>query len=382
MQVYLDNSSTTQPFPEVIEAVEECFRENYGNPSSLHRKGLEAEKIIKNSRRRIAETLGAADNELIFTSGGSEANNLALFGVINKYQRGNYLVTSQIEHPSVLHAFKRMEQQGYKVTYLPVDGTGKVNLDELQTCLNSHPALVSIMMANNEIGTIQPLEAIRAIIDAQKNKPLFHVDAVQAFGKLLFNVKKLNIDLLTISGHKFHGPKGIGALYLRKGIQLEPLIYGGGQETGHRSGTENVPGIAGMGVAAAQIMRNLNSNIHKLRQLKKHLTEFITRSIENIRVNSLDTEDFAPHILSVSFPGIKAEVLLHALEQDGIYVSTGAACSSRKQSPSHVLTAIGLNKDEIEGTIRCSFSIQNTEPEINYVSERLVHHVRELRRII
>jgi cysteine desulfurase len=382
MEVYLDNSATTQPFPEVIQAVRETLEQCYGNPSSLHHKGLEAEKILKNARRLVAEVIGAADTELIFTSGGTEANNLAISGALGKLKRGDHLVTSQVEHPSVLNVFKRLEQQGYQVTYLPVDHTGMVDLNELRASLEYHPVLVSIMLVNNEIGAIQPLAAVGQILGALKNKPLLHVDAVQAFGKLPCNVHKLNIDLLTLSGHKFHGPKGVGALYIRKGIQLEPLVYGGGQEAGYRSGTENVPGIAGMGVAAALATADLNTNILKLRQLKAQLAAAIARNIETVRINSLDTGDFAPHILNVSFPGVKGEVLLHALEQDGIYVSTGAACSSRKNSPSHVLKAIGLKETEIEGAIRFSFSTRNTETEIDYVSDQLTRRVRELRRVM
>ncbi len=382
MEVYLDNSATTQPFPEVIQAVHETFEQYYGNPSSLHRKGFETEKVLKNARRLVAEAIGAAGSELIFTSGGTEANNLAIFGVLGKLSRGNHLVASQVEHPSVLNVFKQLEQRGYQVTYLPVDGTGMVDLDELRASLEYHPVLVSIMLVNNEIGTIQPLAAISRILDTHKNKPLLHVDAVQAFGKVPFDVRKLNIDLLALSGHKFHGPKGVGVLYIRKGIQLEPLTYGGGQEAGYRSGTENVPGIAGMGMAAALAITGINANILKLAQLKEQLAAAVVRDIETVRINSPNTGDCAPHILNISFPGIKGEILLHALEQDGIYISTGAACSSRKNTPSHVLKAVGLSEAEIASAIRFSFSIRNTETEINYVIDKLTRRVRELRRII
>jgi cysteine desulfurase len=383
MEVYLDNSATTKPAPEVVQAIRETWEEYFGNPSALHRKGLEAEKMLKKSRCQLAEAIGAADNEVIFTSGGTESNNLAIFGVLKKLrQRGNHLLTSKIEHPAVRNVFKELEHEGYQVTYLGVDASGRIDPDELRAGLEQKPVLVSIMLVNNETGSIQPISNIGATLTDIKPKPIFHVDAVQAFGKVPFQVRDLNVDLLSLSGHKFHGPKGTGALYIRKGIPMAPLLFGGGQEGGLRSGTENVPGIVSMGVAAELAWAHLAENAAKMINLKRQLLNYLESGIEPVRINSPDEPQFAPHILNVSFPGIKAEVLLHALEQDGIYVATGSACGSKKKTPNHVHQAIGLSEAESEGTLRFSFSIYNTETEINYVGEKLKKYVAELRRIM
>ena len=383
MEVYLDNSATTKPAPEVVQAIRETWEQYYGNPSALHRKGLEAEKLLNRARYQLAEAIGAGDQELIFTSGGTESNNLAILGATKKLrQRGNHLVTSQIEHPAVYNVFRELEREGYQVTYLGVDASGQIDPEELRAVLEQKPVLVSIMLVNNEIGSIQPISVISNILADIKPKPIFHVDAVQAFGKLAFQVKGLKADLLSLSGHKFHGPKGTGALYIRKGIQIAPLVFGGGQEAGLRSGTENVPGIIGLGAAAALINANLTENTAKLLSLKRQLLGQILQNIAPVRINSPDHPGFAPHILSVSFPGIKGEVLLHTLEQDGIYVATGSACGSKKHTPNHVHRAVGLTESESEGTLRFSFSIYNTETEINYVGEKLKKHVTELRRMM
>lgn len=383
MEVYLDNSATTKPAPEVIQAIRETWEDYYGNPSALHRKGLEAEKLLNKVRCQLAEAIGAADNEVIFTSGGTESNNLAILGTLKKLrQRGNHLLTSKIEHPSVRNVFKELEQEGYQVTYLGLDASGRIDLEKLQAGIEQKPVLISIMLVNNETGLIQPIADIGTMLNDIKPKPIFHVDAVQAFGKVPFKVKDLKVDLLSISGHKFHGPKGTGALYIRKGVPLAPILLGGGQERALRSGTENVPGIVGMGVAAELSRTHFTENAAKILSLKRQLLGSLESVMEPIRINSPDTPQFAPHILNVSFPGLKAEVLLHALEQDGIYVATGSACGSKKKSPNHVHQAIGLSETESEGTLRFSFSIYNTSSEIDYVGEKLKKHVAELRRMM
>jgi cysteine desulfurase len=383
MEIYLDNSATTQSAPEVVEAMREIWEQHYGNPSALHRKGLEAEKLLKKARSQVAGAIGAADSEIIFTSGGTESNNLAIFGALKKLrQRGNHLLTSKIEHPSVRNVFNQLEQDGYQVTYLNVDSSGRIDPNELQAALEQKPVLVSIMLVNNETGSIQPISNIGTMLHNIQPKPVFHVDAVQAFGKVPFRVKDLNADLLSVSSHKFHGPKGVGALYVRKGIPLSPILFGGGQENGLRSGTENVPGIVGMGVAATLAGSQLTENTSKLLRFKRQFLNCFESGMEPFRINSPDEPHFAPHILNVSFPGVKAEVLLHALEQDGIYVATGSACGSKKKTMNHVHQALGFSQAESEGTIRLSFSIYNTEAEINYAGEKLQKHVVDLRRVI
>lgn len=383
MEVYLDNSATTKPTPEVIAAINRAYSDCYGNPSSLHRKGLEAEKILSHSRRLIASALGTTSEEIVFTSGGTESNNLAISGFLKKAKHINkQVVTTQIEHPSVLNVFKELEQNGFEVTYLNVDNSGILDLNEAQAVLEKNPALISVMLVNNETGAIQPITEIVKLIRSSGKKPILHVDAVQAFGKGPFEVNSLNVDLLSISGHKFHGPKGSGALFVKKGVRLEPLLYGGNQEAGLRSGTENVPAIAGMGTAAEQTFRSLTADLDKMKFLKDHLLNGIESSISDIRINSPSGENCAPHILNVSFLGVKSEILLHALEQDGIYVSAGSACSSRKKSYSHVLQAMGRSEDELEGAIRFSICRFNDLTEIEYVVDKLQAQVTVIRKTI
>jgi cysteine desulfurase len=381
MEAYLDNSATTRASVEVTAAITQALTETYGNPSSLHHQGFIAEKLLKESRQRLGAALGAAPEEIVFTSGGTEANNLAIFGALpGLRRRGNRLITCQTEHLSVLNVFGELEAQGYQVTYLKVNPAGRIDLEELEAALTEDTVLVSVMLVNNEIGTIHPIPAIAKLLKTSTAKPVFHVDAVQAFGKMDCNVKKLGADLLTVSGHKIHGPKGVGALYVRRGIRLKPLLYGGSQENGLRPGTENLPGILGMGVAITQVYDNLETNLAKLCGLKNRLSAGITGHIGGIRINSPADPDGAPQILNVSFPGLKAEVLLHALAQDRIYVSTGSACAAKKGSVSHVLRAIGLSGAELDSAIRFSISIYNTPEEIDYCLERLQHHVTDLRR--
>lgn len=384
MEVYLDNSATTRPSPAVIAAVNRSLTEVYANPSSLHHPGLEAERLVKVAREQVASAIAASPDEICFTSGGTEANNLAIFGAVNRMRhRGNALVTTAIEHPSVLNVFKELELEGYHVTYLKVDRFGLVDLEQLEGILKSDPPiLISVMAVNNELGTIEPIAAIGRMLAGMNPRPLFHVDAVQALGKIPLNVGRLKVDLLSLSSHKIHGPKGTGALFVKKGTNLRPLFFGGGQESGLRSGTENVPGIVGMGVAAAQAAAALESNRRTMRERRDQLARGILARIPGARINSPPDESCAPHILNVSFEGIRAEVLLHALEEDGIYVSTVSACSSRKKAHSHVLQAAGLTPEQMEGALRFSFSVDNREDEIEYAIDRLSERVTELRRIM
>ncbi len=383
MEAYLDNSATSKPTPEAIAAIHRVYSDYYGNPSSLHRKGLEAERILSKSRLEIASSIGAAPEEILFTSGGTESNNLAIFGFLKRAKHINqYVATTKIEHPSVLNTFKKLESEGFEVTYLNVGPSGIVDIKEVKAVLDKDPALMSVMLVNNETGAIQPITEIVKLLRSAGKSPILHVDAVQAFGKIPFEVNSLNADLLSISGHKFHGPKGSGALFIKKGVRLEPLFYGGNQESGFRSGTENVPAIAGMGTAAAQTVISLTADISKMKLLKNHLLTEIERNIPDIKINSPSEENCAPHILNISFLGVKSEILLHALEQDGIYVSSGSACSSRKKSYSHVLQAMGRSGAELEGAIRFSFSRFNELPEIEYVVDKLQARVTALRKTI
>ena len=383
MEVYLDNSATTKPTPEVIMAINRAYTEYYGNPSSLHRKGLEAERVLFQARREIASAIGAAPEEILFTSGGTESNNLAILGFLKRSRHLNKLIaTTKIEHPSVLNVFKKLESDGFEVAFLNVDPSGIVNLDEVKAVLDKEPVLLSVMMVNNETGALQPIAEIAQLLRSSGKKTVFHVDAVQAFGKVPFQVNSLNIDLLSISGHKFHGPKGVGALFVKKGVKLEPLFSGGNQEAGLRSGTENLPAIAGMSTAAEQTVKSFTEDIAKMRSLKNRLQKEIERNIPDIRINSPSDENCAPHILNVSFLGVKSEILLHTLEQDGIYVSSGSACSSRKRSISHVLQAMGRSEAELDSAVRFSFNRFNESAEIDYVVDRLQNHVAALRKTI
>lgn len=377
MQIYLDNSATTKPYKEVVEKMIFALENDYANPSSLHKKGLEVEKNIKKIREDIARTLGVKEKEIYFTSGGTESNNSIIRGVLDK--RKNHIITTKIEHPSVLDTIKTLEKEGIEVTYLDVDSEGKIDIDSLKSSIKENTILVSIMHVNNEVGSIQPISEIGKYLKTLKEKVYFHVDAVQSFGKINFKLSKYNIDFMSVSGHKIHGPKGIGFMYIKESSKVKPLFTGGGQEFGFRSGTENIPGIYGLGEAIRITNENLDKNIQKIDSLKNLLKSEILNNIENVKINS--PEDGVCHILNVSFLGVKGEVLLHYLEQKDIYVSTGSACSSKKKG-SHVLNAMNLSKDEIEGTIRFSLSCFNTEEEILETIKVLKSSVEDLRFII
>ena len=323
MEIYFDNSATTKPYKEVIEETAKAMEEYFGNPSSLHKIGIKAEKKITEAREFIGKSLNASKDEIIFTSGGSEGNNLIIKGLVKP---GHHVITTVFEHHSVLMTYKELEKNGVRVTYLNVDKEGKISLEELKNSISKDTVLVSIMHVNNEMGAIQDIENIGKLIKEKSSRARFHVDAVQSYGKLNIDVKRMNIDMLTAAGHKIHGPKGVGFIYLRKGIVLNPLINGGSQEGGIRGGTHNVPGIIGLYKAAEITMENINSSFEYVKNLKEYMIDRLGE-INNIRINSPLKEDFTPYILNVSFIGVKAEVLLHLLEENDIYVATGSACT-------------------------------------------------------
>jgi cysteine desulfurase len=369
-EIYFDNSATTRPYDEVIEYMAWVSGNIYGNPSSLHTKGIEAEKLVKKSREIIADSLKADKNEIFFTSGGTESNNLAIRGYLQANRRkGKHIITSTIEHPSVLEVFKHLENTGYKVDYIEVDKKGIVNPDAIKSKITGDTALISIIYVNNETGAIQPIEKIAEIKNSVNRDTAFHVDAVQAYGKLEVYPNKEGIDLMTLSSHKIHGPKGIGALYVNKSIKISPILFGGGQESLLRSGTENVPGICGFGKAVEKIFKNIKDNRSRMQNLKSYFIEMLNHISEEYKIITPDNS--SPYILNVSFPQVKAEVLLHHLEEKGIFVSTGSACSSRKNLYSHVLSAMGLDKQYIEGAIRFSFTAENKEEEVKKTIEAL-----------
>ena len=371
MSIYFDNAATTKASDNVINIVEKVMKEDYGNPSSLHMAGFDAEKYIKDAKSEIANILKADEKEIFFTSGGTESNNLALIGAADANKRaGNKVLVSIIEHPSVKTTAKHLEDEGFEVVYLPVDEDGVVKMDVLENEMSEDVILVSIMHVNNEIGSIQPIEEIGKLIKDVNPNVVYHVDAIQSFGKIDVKPKNAKIDLLSVSGHKIHGPKGIGFLYIKNGTKINPIIFGGGQQESMRSGTENVPGIAGLGVAAKDSYVNLEENAKKLTELKDYLIDNLNE-MEGVQVNSKKGEMGAPHIVSASFKNVGSEVLLHALEDKGIYVSAGSACSSNKPAISYVLQAINLDEDLLKSTIRFSFCPENTKEEIDETVEAL-----------
>lgn len=378
MEVYFDNAATTKVYPEVKELMIKILEEDYGNPSSLHMKGVEAEKYIKEATARIATELKCQEKEIVFTSGGTEANNFALIGGAMAHRRaGKHIITTNIEHASVSATLEFLVKEGYEVSYVGVDEKGIVNSEELRTALREDTILVSVMYVNNEIGSIQPIEEITKIVKSNNPQTLMHVDAVQAFGKLRFSPKRLGVDLLSISGHKIHGPKGSGALYIKDKTLIRPTMYGGGQQKSMRSGTENVPAIAGMGLAAELMYKNHDNKMEYIRNLKNTFIDKVTK-LENVYDNSGE----APHIASITFVGIRSEVMLHALEDKGIYVSSGSACSSNKANISGVLKAINLPKERLESTLRFSFCETNTIEEIEYTVKCIEEILPVFRRYI
>lgn len=380
----MDNSATTRVFPEVAELMTKIMCEDYGNPSSLHIKGLQAEQYLRYAKETLAKLLKVSEKEIIFTSGGTESDNLALIGgAIANNRRGNHLITTQIEHPAILQTMRHLEELGYRVTYLPVDDCGQIHLEDLHRAMTPDTILVSIMHTNNEIGSLQPVAEAGALIKRMNPNTLFHVDAVQGFGKAKIYPKKMNIDMLSVSGHKIHGPKGVGFLYVGDKVKLHPIVFGGGQQQGLRSGTENVPGVAGLAKAAELLYQHFDEDIDHLYQCKRHFIEGVGK-IEDVSVNGLLPgepygQGTAPHVVSVSFRGVRSEVLLHALEEKGIFVSAGSACSARKPQPSATLRAIGVEKDLLESTIRFSFSVFTTIEEIDYTLQVMYDKIPMLR---
>lgn len=380
MEIYLDNSATTRCLDSVAELMMKIMCVDYGNPSSMHMKGVQAEHYVRYARETIARNLKVNEKEIFFTSGGTESDNLALVGTAFANMRaGKHLITTRVEHPAILQTMQYLESQGLKVTYLPVDENGQIRLSDLQAAMTPQTILVSIMHTNNEIGALQPIEEAGALIKKINPNVVFHVDAVQGFGKFRILPKKMNIDLLSVSGHKIHGPKGTGFLYINEKVKIRPIIFGGGQQKNMRSGTENVPGAAGLAKAVEEVYRNLDMDVDRLYELKRRFIDGVLQ-IENVKVNGLTGRDSAPHIVSVSVPGVRSEVLLHALEDREIYVSAGSACSSNKPMPSATLKAIGAGREMLESTIRFSFSIFTTEEEIDYTLQALYDMIPMLRK--
>lgn len=380
MEAYFDNSATTRCTKRVQEIVQKTMELDFGNPSSLHKKGMEAEQYVKAAAAAIAKTLKVKEKEIIFTSGGTESDNLAIIGTALANQRaGQRLITTEVEHPAVFEAMEFLKTLGFDVVYLPVDKYGVLSLEALQEAVNEQTTLVSVMQVNNEIGTIEPIAEAAKMIRRKNPKTYIHVDAVQSYGKMRIRPKQLDIDLLSVSGHKIHGPKGIGFLYVRDKAKIKPISFGGGQQQGMRSGTHNVPGIAGLGEAALEIHENFDAKIEHIYSLRDYFIKEIT-GIEGISVNGKMNRDSAPHIVSISVSGIRSEVLLHALEGYGIYVSAGSACASNKPSVSRTLQAIGLDPSLLDSTVRFSFSAYNTIEEIEYAISKLKELVPKLRR--
>ncbi len=364
-EIYFDNSATTRVLDQVKDIVVKVMTEDYGNPSARHRKGKEAEDYVKAAADEVAKTLKVQPKEILFTSGGTESNNMALIGTALANQRaGKHIITTRIEHPSVYNPLIMLEEQGFEVTYLNVDSQGHISLEELRESLRPDTILVSVMYVNNEIGAVEPVAEIGRIVKASNPSALFHVDAIQAYGKYRIWPKKLGIDLLSVSAHKIHGPKGVGFLYINEKAKIKPLILGGGQQRGMRSGTENVPGIAGLGMAAREAYTDFDEKIAYICGLKDYFIDCVSE-LDGVTVNSQKGEEGAPQIASASFSGVRSEVLLHALEDRGIYVSSGSACSSNHPAISGTLKGIGLKRELLDATLRFSFSILNTREEID-----------------
>ena len=385
MEVYLDNSATTRVLPEVAELMTKIMCEDYGNPSSLHMKGMQAEQYLRYARETFAGLMKVGEKEIYFTSGGTESDNMALVGcALANRRRGNHLITTQIEHPAVLQTMHYLETMGFQVTYLPVDGSGRISLEDLQNTMGQDTILVSIMHTNNEVGSVQPIGEAGALIKRINPGTLFHVDAVQGFGKAKIYPKKMGIDLLSASGHKIHGPKGVGILYIGDKVKIQPIIHGGGQQSNLRSGTDNVSGAAGMAKAAELLYHHYDEDRERLFNCKRYFIEGL-RKLDNIRINGLlpefpDGEGTAPHIVSVSVFGVRSEVLLHALEEKGIYVSAGSACSARKPQPSATLRAMHVEQWMLESAIRFSFSVYTTMEEIDYTLQTMYDKIPMLRK--
>ena len=380
MEAYLDNSATTRAFDEVKDIVVETMLKDFGNPSSMHLRGVEAEKYIKDAREKIAKTLKTDAKEIVFTSGGTESNNMAIIGsaMANK-RRGKHIITTSVEHASVHSPMAFLEENGFRITYLPVNENGVVSAADLEKELCDDTILVSCMYVNNEVGAVMPIKEMSDVIKNKSKDIIFHVDAIQAYGKYQIFPKRMGIDLLSVSGHKIHGPKGAGFLYIKDKTKIKPIIYGGGQQKGMRSGTENVPGYAGLALASEMVYKGIEKNVEKLYELKDYLIDELSK-IENVRINTTKGRDSAPQIVNASFIGVRSEVLLHSLEERSVFVSAGSACSTNKNTGSATLKSMGLNDDEIESAIRFSFCIFTTKEEIDYAVEVINERLPKLRR--
>jgi cysteine desulfurase len=381
MEAYLDNSATTSVIPEVAELVCKIMVKDYGNPSSMHLKGVEAERYIRTAKETFAKIMRVSEKEIIFTSGGTESDNMAIIGsaLANK-RRGKHIITTVIEHPAVLEAFRFLEEQGFEVTYLPVNNYGIVEAETLKSSLREDTILVSVMYVNNEIGALEPIGELGKIIKDYNKDIIFHVDAVQAFGKFRIYPYKDNVDLMSISSHKIHGPKGVGVLFIKDKTKIRPITFGGGQQKNMRSGTENVPGIAGMALAASILYEKFDEDTDRMYELKQYFVDEV-KKIEGTTVNGLTARDSAPHVVSVSFEGItRSEVLLHALEDKGIFVSSGSACASNHPALSGTLQSIGVKKELLTSTLRFSFSIFTTKEELEYTIATINELLPVLRR--
>lgn len=380
MEAYLDNSATTRCRKEVCDIVMETMSVQYGNPSSMHLKGVDAEKYMKEAAAKIALTLKVSEKEILFTSGGTESDNWALIGtaMANK-RKGKHLIITAVEHPAVSAPAQYLEEQGFEVTVLNPDKRGCISLENVKNAVREDTILISTMYVNNEIGAVEPVEEIGAWLKKERPDIVYHVDAIQAYGKYRIFPEKMGIDLLSVSGHKIHGPKGVGFLYINKKVKIVPIIFGGGQQGGMRSGTDNVSGVAGLGKAAELAYKNLEETRKHLYELKQVLAAGLQK-MENVVIHGMELQEGAPHILNASFLGVRSEVLLHSLEDRGIYVSAGSACSTHKKSKSPTLTAIGASADEKESAIRFSFSEDNTIEEVEYALQVIKELLPMLRR--
>lgn len=385
MEAYLDNAATTRVFPEVRDIMLQVMEKDFGNPSSRHTKGIEAEGYVTKAVQQIAGTLKCQPKEIILTSGGTESNNMALIGTALANQRaGKHVITTRIEHASIHEPFGRLEQMGYEAQYLPVDHNGHLQPEVLEEAVLEDTLLVSVMMVNNEMGAVEDIKKLVAVAKQKNPNVIFHVDAIQAYGKYKIVPKRLGIDLMSVSGHKIHGPKGSGFLYVRDGVKISPIILGGGQQRGMRSGTENVPAIAGLGEAVRLIYQQHSEKVERLYALKQRLIDGLT-AMEGVSINGingLSLTETAPHIVSASFDGIKSEVMLHALAQEGVYVSSGSACSSNHPDLSGTLKAIGVEDRLLDSTLRFSFSVLSTEEEVDHALEAVAKVLPQLRRFV
>ena len=381
MEVYFDSAATGKVLPEAVETMVKAMTEVYGNPSSASILGIEAGNILKKSQEDIARIINAEPSEIYFTSGGTEGDNWAIFGTAYGYKRsGKHIITTNTEHPAINLPLEALKEEGFEIEKIGVDEKGYIDIEELKSKIRKDTILVSVILANNETGTVQDIEKIGQAVKEVNNDTLLHADAVQAFGKMKIDVKNSKIDMLSASGHKFGAPRGTGIFYMKKGLKVKPLMYGGGQQLNQRPGTENVAGAAAIAKAAEVCYKNLEENNEKIREIKKYIADRVLTEIPNTFINGDSIEKASPYVLNIGFMGLRSEVLLHALEAEGIYVSAGSACNSKKKVRSSVLSAMGKSDEEIEGSIRLSFSKFNTMEEAEYAVEKLKEQTALLRR--